>query len=971
MKKSTLKIHVVLALCLCISSNLFAQTPVQKKAIADSYDQELLADLAIKYSRTFKEDFEAAKAYAAANNIPVYIHKENGGISVLHKVLEDGTLLYTSTTNQGAARTIKTNKLYPGPSPLDLEIEGDGIVMGIWDGGLVLSTHEMLEGRVVQIDDAITLSEHATHVSGTMISSGVQQSSAKGMAPKATLLASDFGNAFSEMIDQAAAGLILSNHSYGTNINAVPVQHLGAYTNQSRTLDQLLFNTPYYTTVWSAGNDRNDGFNPGDNGYDLLTDTANSKNNIVVAAVNQVNNYTGPESVVMSNFSSWGPTDDGRIKPDISAKGVDTYSSISSANDAYGFLSGTSMAAPSVTGTLALLQELYSDIHGDFMKSATVRALIIQTALEAGLEPGPDFRFGWGLLNAEAAAQALLDEGFESLINERTLSNSDTYTKTVTSNGVDPLVVTIAWTDPPAITTTIEDDPNPRLINDLNLELEDAGGILHYPWKFVPGFTSSPPFKGVNNIDNVEKVEIDVPAGDYIIRVSHVGTLLNGSQDYSLIATGILESDFTYTPDNISKEICSDQVAQYEFNYESSDTYTGPTTLTASGLPAGAVATFTPSVITADEDFILEISGLGAVSGGNYPFTVIATGPSFVKETDLELEVLSAIPLNNAVLEYPNNGDTNVYIYPTLTWDGDVNATEYFVEVSSASDFSTIVFESTTTETNIAASGLVDNTQYYWRVKPASECLEGSYTNASFTTENLSCSSIVSAQDTPLAITLVPNEIQSVVTIPPSENVLIGDINVTVLMNHSYLADLTISLISPEGTEVILMNGACGEEQNINVIFDDSGIEFECADATPSISGVMRGQNLMSPFINENSEGDWTLKIVDSYDGDGGVLANFAIEFCETAGPLSIADNTLEGFELFPNPAKDYFEFSLQNQFSNVRLGVYDINGRALISKSFNSQERKIVDTTSLSAGIYLVEINSGNQKGVKKLIIK
>ncbi|WP_435413638.1 S8 family serine peptidase [Psychroserpens mesophilus] len=971
MKKLTCQVHVVLILCLCLSFNLFAQTPAQKKAIADTYDQELLAQLALEYTRTFEEDFEAAKAYAAANNIPVYVEKENGGIAVLHKVLEDGSLLYTSTTNQGAGRTVRAHRLYPGPSPLDLEIEGEGMIVGVWDGGIVLQSHELLQGRVQQVDDANALSSHATHVSGTIAGSGDPEISAKGMAPKATLHANDFDNDLGEMTPQAAAGLLLSNHSYGVPAGNVTTSFLGTYSNAARSLDQLLYNTPYYMPVYSAGNDRNTGVNSSDNGYDLLTGNKCAKNNIVVAAVNQVNNYTGPSSVVMSNFSSWGPTDDGRVKPDISAKGVNTYSSDANGNDSYAFYNGTSMAAPSVTGTLALLQELYGDIHGNFMKSATIRALIIQTASEAGSAPGPDYRFGWGLLNAEAAAEAILHEGYESLIEELTLNNSGTYTRTVTSNGVDPLVVTIAWTDPAGNISSIEDDTTPRLVNDLNVVLEDTNGTLHYPWRFIPGFTSSAPFKQVNDVDNVEKVEIDVPAGDYIIRVTHMGTLLDGSQDFSLIATGITESDFTFTPDNISKVSCADQVAEFEFNYESNASYNGPTTLSATGLPAGAVATFTPSVITADEDFILEISGLSTVAAGIYPFTVVGSGGSFTKQTDMELEVLSAAPLNTTTLNYPNNGETDVFIYPNLTWDAEANATQYEVEVSSASDFSEIIFSTTTSETNVSVPGLNDNSQYYWRVKPVSECVEGNFSDASFTTESINCSSIATAQDTPIGISLVPNEIQSVITIPPADNVLIGDINVTVALTHTWLADLTISLISPSGTEVVLMNGACGDSNNINAIFDDSGAAFECADATPAVTGVLRAQNLMSPFITENSAGDWTLRVIDGFDNDGGALANFAIEFCETAGPLSITENTLEGFELFPNPAKDYFEFSLQNQSSNVKLAVYDLNGRALISKAFNSQDRKIVNTTSLSAGIYFVEINSGNKKGVKKLIIK
>ncbi|WP_431134557.1 S8 family serine peptidase [Psychroserpens mesophilus] len=973
MKRSPLKVHLVLALCLSISSYLFGQTSAQKKAIAETYDQELLEQLALEYTRVFKEDFEAAKIYAAENNIPITIERENGGIAVLHKVLDDGSLLYTSTTNEGAGITIRANRLYPGPTgTLDLEIEGEGIIIGVWDGGFVLPTHELLEGRVQQVDDATGLSSHATHVSGTIIGSGIPAGgNAKGMAPKATVLANDFDNDMGEMVPLAAAGLLLSNHSYGVPAENVSTAYLGSYSNGARALDELLYNTPYYTPVYSAGNDRDDGVNPADGGYDLLTGDKNAKNNIVVAAVNTVANYTGSGSVTMSSFSSWGPSDDGRVKPDISAKGVNTYSSVASGNDEYTFYSGTSMAAPSVTGALALLQELHSDIHGNFMKSATLKALMIQTALEAGTYPGPDSRFGWGLLNTEAAAQALLDEGFESLVDENSLTNFGTYTKTVTSNGVDPLVVTIAWTDPPGNVSTIEDDTTPRLVNDLDLVLEDQNGNLFYPWKLFTLISTLPAARGVNDVDNVEKVEIDVPSGDYIIRVTHKGNLLNNFQDFSLIATGISESDFAYTPDNMRKEICANQIAQYEFNYASSTTYNGPTTLSVAGLPSGAVATFTPSEITSDEDFILEISNLNSVSAGVYPITVIASGSSLTKEVELELEVKNADVLSNPVLGYPNNGETEVFIYPTLTWNGDANALEYEVEVASTSDFSSIIFETTTTETNIAVPGLDSNSLYYWRVKAISECVEGSFSDASFTTESVNCSNLFTAQDTPLAITFVPNEVESVITIPASENILIGDINVTMGLNHTWLADLTISLISPSGTEVVLMDGACGDDQNANVTFDDSGIAFECSGGTPSVTGVIRGQNLLSPFISENSAGNWTLRVVDGYNQDGGALNTFALEICETAGPLSIADNILEGFEVFPNPAKDYFEFSLQNQNSTVNLSIYDINGRALISKAFHIQDRKIVDTTSLSAGIYLVEINNGNQKGVKKLIIK
>ncbi|TXE19656.1 S8 family serine peptidase [Psychroserpens burtonensis] len=974
MKKSSCYVRFVLPLCLVITGCLHAQTQKQRAEIARTYNQELLREMTLDYSNTFKEDFEAAKVYATANNIPLIIEKENGGIAVLHKVLDDGTLLYKTTSNEGAGVTVRTNRLYPGPTgTLDLELEGEGIIMGIWDGGLVLPTHELFENRSVQIDGATQTSNHATHVSGTMIGSGTPQNgSAKGMAPRATLAASDFNNDLGEMAPQAASGLLLSNHSYGFPPDNSSIWFIGNYNNGAAALDNLLYNTPYYTPVYAAGNSRNNGVNVLDGGYDLLTDAGVSKNNIVVAAVNGVPNYSGPNSVVMSGFSSWGPTDDGRIKPDISAKGVNTFSSLASSNTAYANFSGTSMAAPSVTGSLALLQELHIDMLGDFMKSATLKGLIIHTALEAGSSPGPDFRFGWGLLDTEASAKVLLDEGFKSLVDENSLANSEVFTQTVTSNGIDPLFVTISWTDLPGnIQSAIPDDSTPRLVNDLDLVLEDDNGNLFYPWRFTAGLASNPPSKGVNNVDNVEKVEIDAPSGNYTIKVTHKGILVTGLQDFSLIATGISESDFTYTADNILKTFCSNEVAEYEFNYESSPNFNGPTTLSVTGLPPGAIATFTPAVITTDEDFILQISGLDALNTGLYPFTVTGSSTTLTKNIDMELEVESALPLNPTTINYPNDGEIDVFIFPTLTWNADPNASLYTVEVSSNVSFFTNIFEVSTVDNSISIPGLDSNSLYYWRVKAFTDCVEGDFVNASFTTEATTCSALATAIDTPISIDVVPNEIESIITISTNENVVIGDINVSLDLSHTWLADLKISLISPSGTEVVLMDGACGESNDVNVIFDDSGSTFACATTSPAVSGTKRALNLLSPFIAENSAGDWILKIVDGFNQDGGVLNNFSIEFCATAGTLSVAQNELDSFELFPNPANAYFEFSLLNQNDSLNLTIYDLNGRVLLTESFNSEQRKIVNIENLTTGIYFVEINNGNQRGIKKLIIK
>ncbi|MEM2141668.1 MAG: S8 family serine peptidase, partial [Candidatus Thorarchaeota archaeon] len=188
------------------------------------------------------------------------------------------------------------------------------------------------------------------------------------------------------------------------------------------------------------------------------------------------NGYTRPADVVMSAFSSWGPTDDGRIKPDLVGNGVAVVSATNSANNAYASLQGTSMATPNVSGTLFLLQELYGQQNqGNFMLAATLKALAIHTANEAGDTPGPDYRFGWGLLNAEQAGTVILNRDRTHAIREERLAQNGTFTLDVIASGNGPLKATIAWTDPegtvlPVIRANLN-NRSPRLVNDLDLRI--------------------------------------------------------------------------------------------------------------------------------------------------------------------------------------------------------------------------------------------------------------------------------------------------------------------------------------------------------------------------------------------------------------------------------------------------------------------------------------------------------------------
>ena len=528
-----------------------AQTKEQRAQITKDYDQAKLESLRVQYEKDYISNKAKAVEAARLNNWPLKKYGKDGSFQELQKLTPDGFPIYYGTTNQGGATTIRVNRVNSGGAA-GLNLNGQGMIIGIWDGGAVRATHQDLVGRVTITDGTTELSDHGTHVGGTMAGSGFGNANARGMAYQASLWSNYWDNDEAEAVSLASQGLLVSNHSYGSVAEGLPTWYFGAYTSESSSWDNILFNAPYYQAVYAAGNDRRTAgaLNPSRAGgtgvgHDLLTGPGTSKNVITVAAVNQVNNYTAASDVVMSDFSNWGPTDDMRVKPDISAKGVNVVSPVASADIDYGSYNGTSMAAPMISGALTLLQQHNHNLRGAYMRASTLRGLMIHTADEAGTTAGPDFQFGYGLMNTEKAVNFITKSTDGSLttggvkIYENTITQGGTYTQTITHDGSSPLVVTLCWTDPagPANNGTLNPAvaTHKALVNDLDVKLV-KGSATTYPWSyFINSFSRVLP----NNVDNVEKIEAVSPAGQYQIVVTHKGNLQGGSQAYSLIVSGI------------------------------------------------------------------------------------------------------------------------------------------------------------------------------------------------------------------------------------------------------------------------------------------------------------------------------------------------------------------------------------------------------------------------------------------------
>lgn len=533
---------------------------------------------------------EEARAFARQRGWATRVETASGGVVALQHIV-NGIPRYYETHNRNSAGTISTDDILSGGSA-GLNLDGSGPPFAIWDGGRVLTSHREFGGRATQRDGSFFQSLHATHVAGTMIASGVFADS-KGMSPAGRLDCYDFDNDSSEMAAASLAGLRLSNHSYGLitgwffgnfgtgpewfwwgdpAVSQVEDFAFGHYSFDAADWDTIAYQRPGYLMVKSAGNDRGDGPSPGtshyvfsngqwvastatrnldgnSSGFDSISHASLAKNVLTVGAVNDLpSGYAGSASVVMSSFSGWGPADDGRIKPDIVANGIQLVSASSKSNSSYEQLSGTSMASPSVAGSIGLLLQHYRDTHaGEDPWAATLKALVIHTADECGNTPGPDYAFGWGLMNTRRAADVVgLDLDDPETIQELTLNNGESLELSRIADGAGPVRATIHWRDPPA--NALPDAlnaPTRALVNDLDVRITGPDGTTFFPWRLSAAAPAAAAVTADNAVDNVEVIDILVPsAGEYVIRISHKGTLQNRGfgniQDFVLITTGFI-----------------------------------------------------------------------------------------------------------------------------------------------------------------------------------------------------------------------------------------------------------------------------------------------------------------------------------------------------------------------------------------------------------------------------------------------
>ena len=605
------------------------------------------------FARTFEnkanKDRKKAFKLAEKNNWITFKVFENGKVMSLQSLDAGGHPLYLVTDNNSiAAATTRANKLYTNGG-LGLTLNGSSNFLkdkiGEWDGGSVYTLHqEFATNRIVNKQPGTAISQHATHVAGTIMAAGINPN-AKGMAfGLQSLISYDFNGDAAEMATEAGNGMLISNHSYGYiagwyynsspsgggaarwewmgNDGAYKDYKFGLYDASAQSYDNICYLSPYYLPVKSAGNNRGEtgpavgqtyyrqvagtwtqftrtaGDIYSNDSYDCLSLTSNAKNILTVGAVSGIPNGPFiPNNIQISSFSSFGPTDDGRIKPDVVGMGVSLTSTIPTSPTAYGSLSGTSMSAPNVTGTLVLLQEAYVQKNpGKVMRSATLKGLVIHTTDDAG-NTGPDYIYGWGLVNAEKAAKVILGDGATHRITEDVLNEAASKTINLISSGSGPLVATICWTDPPGVPGNSNDDPTPKLMNDLDLRISD-GTQTYRPWILNPMIPGNSATTGDNTLDNVEQIIISnpIPGKAYTLTIGHKGSLTSAKQAYSLILSGV--GGTTYCA-SAPTSTADSKISSFSFanvSYTAAAGCTGYTDLTSQSIQVEAGASYLATI---------------------------------------------------------------------------------------------------------------------------------------------------------------------------------------------------------------------------------------------------------------------------------------------------------------------------------------------------------------------------------------
>jgi len=483
------------------------------------------------------------------------------------------------------------------------------------------------------------------------------------------------------------------------------------------------------------------------------------------------------------------------------------------------------------------------------------------------------------------------------------------------------------------------------------------------------------PFTMAANVPNDGSHDATVPITGTDTTMARVIVEGNNNIFYAVNSTNfsIQESEFIISVSNPEVDVCQPADAVYNFTYNTFLGFSNTTNFSVVGLPAGATAVVNPASANADGTTgTVTVSNTAALALGSYNFSIQGQSGPITKTTPVTLNVFNGV-LNPVTLVSPTDGAVDVPADGMLTWNADANAEDYLIEIASDVGFTTIIESATVQTATYTTTALNANTQYFWRVTAANQCVTSnpSSTN-SFTTANLSCSIFTDNVSQIISETGSGNTVISTVNV--SGNFPITDVNVIIDITHTWDADLDITLTSPAGTVVELTSDNGGNGDNFTATIFDQEATGSITAGTAPFTGSYIPEGDLSTIYGEMSGGDWILTIVDDADADGGTFNSFDLELC-VQGSLSVDEfnDAITSFTVYPNPNNGSFNIKLNTLTNNdITISVFDIRGRSVYNNIFKGSPtfKETINLDNVQSGMYLLQVSDGFNNQTKKVII-
>ena len=666
-----------------------------------------------------------------------------------------------------------------------------------------------------------------------------------------------------------ASGARISNNSWGSPG--------GDYTVTAALYDRLVRDASpdpgnqAMVEVLSAGNN-------GRNGYASLGNQATAKNVITVGASESVRasgtdgcgvtDAAADSARDIADFSSRGPTNDGRLKPDIVAPGTHItgaapqhagYTAQAVCNKFlagttwYSVVSGTSQAAPHVSGAAALVRRWHQRVHGSAPSPALTKALLVNTATDLGggddgkgsaMAPGPNHEQGWGRVNLgnvfDGTARDLRDQ-----VDTLTASGDRRLRSYAVDDPAAPVKVTLAWTDAPGTSTA-----NP-VVNDLDLVV-DVGGQTYKGNVFDGALSRTGGSADPRN--NLESVYLPAgTTGGFAVKVVGTGIAGDGvpgnadttDQDYALVVSNAEPAPAALL---------------------SHDATTLDTSIGAGGDGDGA--------LEPGETFALDerLANAGEAAAGTVRGTLTSPSLTMTQGSSQWLDLA------------PGQTGTSLYRFAgALASDAacgaDVSAT---LSLTTAGGPQTVPL---TVPTGVAGQPVARTTTLATRLAIPDDNATG---------------------------------VTSTIEVPTAGRIKDLDVRIADI-DHPWVGDLRIDITGPDGTTVNLVNQPGGPENLgddfVSTVFDDEAATAIARQAP--YTGRFRPQNdQLSRFDGKQQQGVWTLRVRDLVDNGTGTLGAWGTD----TSPATCSVATVTRIDSGPVGGSSDADFTFSSDIAGARF---------------------------------------------------